>query len=76
MGKLLVKHWAGTITTNNVDRNSPHAVLSWGVNWQERARKAEDVGNTLVVFEIPKKLDTELIEEIEKLLRHRLQDDL
>ena len=42
-------------------------------NWFNISHDAEAKNNTLIVFEIPKKNDTELIREIELLIQSKLK---
>jgi hypothetical protein len=42
------------------------------VGWKETARLAENDGDELVVFKIPKKNSSEIIVSIEKLIRDKL----
>lgn len=67
MSKLLVKHWAGWITPENMENPE------WLEKWKESARLAESNNMELVVFRIPKgrsgSADHNLIEKIERLLQ-------
>jgi len=52
--QLLVKHWAGWITPENIE------TPGWLEGWKERAQNAADAGNELLVFEVPKGMASEI----------------
>jgi len=67
MNKLNVEYWMGYINLEIVDQNR----ILWIESIRKRVEEAEQAGNDVVVFQIPKKGAMEAVKEIEKLLQEK-----
>jgi len=74
---MIVKHWVGIINkavfqdeTKLID-GFENKIRQWAAHWQRKAAFAELRNSTLVVFEIPKDAEKELVAAIEQFLQDR-----